>query len=473
MTAGLVRDEWEKHVVFSAGTERQKDMDDSLCGQDEHVGAGSSFADSCILLHYEAHRNNEWFLHEYMAFANDLEVHCYPHLVGKFNGFLDRMSGNVLSDIKDSKSDGEDGNVSSVSIIPNVGSDDSESFPLGHFLLSSFENLRSLCDVESIVNDVRHRLMESLDLKEPGNKQQNVIPDPTVNYNTDIGSPGGFSKSDTHRCSLKLGSITLHFHDSSCILGTIMLPSAESLICSCADTLDIICLTEGVVLSSSWWCEIYSEILWGPLPVNLSPILNIRLKRRNTGPSESRLELGFEIRHVSCMLPPEFLSIMVGYFLLPDWSSFSVQRPNTDLSSEDSWRIVYNVEIVDSDVATPANGDCSEFLKLNIGILSIIISEDSEGGSISKNIPSACCIDVSKFADRNLCLDFSGSELSLLFLLQENGLISHSATYKSISLVAPLTADLWVRIPCDEISDSNPACIMAMVDVCQLDIDGT
>ncbi|KAL3830664.1 hypothetical protein ACJIZ3_019466 [Penstemon smallii] len=488
MTASSVKDEWRDQVlclignISGAESLNQHNMGVKLDSQNRHLSGGSSNVDKCIVLHYEAHRNKEWFLHKYTLCASDLDIHCFPYIVGKFVGFLDKMVVCGATDM-DMKPDVGDGNVSSKhgSEFHQNDLSNIHEFASNEFPLDTSMNLRPRRDLESIVNDITHKLGKALNLSDQENEhpnfglleRSNIRSAPLVNDNVDAGSlVRGFNNSDSHYIDLNLDSVKVHFHDSSCIIATIMLPLVKSLISVSVDFLDVICSTEGLVLSSPWWSQIWNEFFWGPLSLNLSPVLNLHLKKRNTGSQKSPLEMNFDIRHVSCILLHDFLAIIIGYFSLPDWSSCGKEQSSDNTSVEDPEIIVYKFEIVDCDLITPANYVCSEFLKVNIKNLCITFSEDCDKSCITKGIPSACCIGAGKFADRYHCLDFCGRDLSLSLLLSENDMVNPLSRCKKILLIEPLSADVWVRIPNDsEFSNASPTCIMAMVNDCQLEVD--
>lgn len=469
----------------------QHSMSVNVDGQNGHLDDGSSIAVGCIVLHFEALRNTQWFLQKYTVCASDLDIHCYPFIVGQLIGFLDKIALYGESDIEGRKQDVEDENSSRLGfelqqygLLNEIGSYESAIIPLDHFPFTTFENDRSFCSLENIVDDMRLKFSKTLYLRDQKIRyskfslmeRTKMLPNPPMNCSFDADSSvQTFIDRDSILVNLNLGSVTVHFHDSSCIIGTVEVPLAKSLLSISADYLDVVCSTEGVALSSSLWSQIINEFLWGPLSSNLSPILNLHLKKTNTGSQNSQLEMSFYIQQVSCMLPPEFLAMVIGYFSLPDWSPCAKEQPTDTMNIQDSSTITFSFEIVDCNVITPANSVSSEFLKVNIKRLSVAFSENSDRSCVTKNIPSACCISAGKFSDRNLCLDFFGCDLSLSLLLLEKDVVNPLNRCQNHILVASLSADVWVRIPYDsetDLASSYPVCIMAMVNDCQVDIEG-
>lgn len=438
-------------------------------GQSRNLDDGSSVAYGCIFLHFEAPRNTRWSLQKYTICASDLDIHCYPFIVGQLVRFLDKIALYAESNIEGRKLDVEYENPD-VNDFDENDSYESADIPLGH----------DPCNLSNNIHDMRLKFHEILYLRDQKvrcskfrvKEKTKMFSNPPANCNFDTDSSVQTSVDrDSLLVNLTLGSIAVHFHDSSSIIGTVVVPLANSLLTISAYNLDLVCSTEGVGLSSSWWSQIITEPLWGPLSSNSSPILNLRLKRRNTGPQYSLLEMSFHIQQVSCMLPPELLTIFIGYFLLPDWSPCSGEQPTDTMNIQDSSTLKYSFEIVDSNIVTPSKSDCSEFLKVNIKQLAVAFSENLDGNSISKNIPSACCVSAGKFSDRNNCLDFSGCDLSLSLLILDRDMVDSLNRCQNLVLVASLSADVWVRIPYD-VASSYPVCVMAMINDSVIDIEG-
>ncbi|KAH6809791.1 hypothetical protein C2S51_027574 [Perilla frutescens var. frutescens] len=480
------KDDWGNHVVCSSSSIRgsvyvnQHNPSVNVDGQNGRLEDKSSLAAGCIFLHFEAMRNTPWILQKYTICASDLDIHCYPFIVRQLVGFFDKLELYRESDIDGKKQDLEDSNspiygfgLQKHGLSNEIGSNESANIPLDG---------KSFCNFENIIDDMRLQFSKTLYLRDQKIRPSKVsLPDrkmmfsrPPVNCNLDSDSSLCTSISrDSVLVNLNLGSITVHFHDASCIIGTIVVPLAKSLLTVSEDILNIVCSTEGVLLSSSWWSKIITEYFWEPLSSNLPPILNLSLKKRNTPSQNSQIKLGFYIQHVSCMLPPDFLALFIGYFSLPDWSPYEPELPTDAMGIQDSSTIEFSFEIVDCNVITPADEDCSRFLKIDIKQLSIAFSENSDRSSATKNIPSACCISAGKFSDRNHCLDFFGCDLSLSLLLLGKDAVNPLDICHQLILVASLTADVWVRIPYYSETDSasSPVCIMALVSDCLVDIE--
>ncbi|KAL7090722.1 hypothetical protein ACP275_12G059000 [Erythranthe tilingii] len=493
ITASSPKDDFANHVLCSTGNMlgseslSQCSMGVNIDGPNRELGPGSSIVDGCIVLHLEALRNTKGFLQQYTIYAKNIDIHCYPLIVGKLVRFSDNIVVYGESDIEGRKPGLEDENswrhgFEAHDLLDEIGSYESSSIPLNHFPVTTSESLNSLCNKENIVEDMRLRFSRTLHLR--GQKfrdsnfscvgMPNMLSAPLVNCNNAANSSAqDFIDTDMLLVNLNLQSITVHFHDSSWTLGTILVPFAKSLCTISSDSFDIVSSTEGVVLSIPWQSQIINEFLWGPLYTNLSPILNLHLKKTNTGPQTSQLEMSFSIRQVSCILPSEVLAIFISYFSQPDWNPGPDKQPTSSMRFEDSSTVTYNFEIVDCNVITPANSHCSEYLKANITQLRIAFSENNNQSSVIKDIPSACCIGAGKLCDRNHCLDFFGVDLSLSLLLEEEHMVGPLNGRQNLVLIPSLSADVWVRIPVGfeaDVASSYPVCIMAMVNDIQIDV---
>ncbi|KAK4403232.1 hypothetical protein Sango_1063900 [Sesamum angolense] len=486
ITASSTKDSFGNHIVCSAGSmwgsESVGQQNINLESDNGHLGHGGSILEGCIVLHFEAVRSNQRLLQKCTIYASDLDIHCYPFIVGQLVAFLDKLVLSGVSDIESRKPHVENDNSSShgfvlkkCGLLNDSGSCKSPSIPLDH---DPVEKLLSLRDLQSIAEDLKLKLSKTVYLTDQKirNSKLSLMETPKMfsapRVNCNIDAIGAFTVSDLLFVNLSIGSIKVHFHDSSCIIGTVMVPLAKSLLTISADCLDMVCSTEGVVLSSSLWTQKINEFLWGPLSGKVSPILNFHMKKRKTGSGNSQLEMSFHIQKVSCMLPLEFLAMLITYFSQPDWSC-AKGHPTGTISFGDSCTSTYNFNLVDCNLITPANSACSEALKVNIRELYVAFSQHSDKSSLTKGIPSACCIGTGKFSDGNHCLDFSGCDLSLSLLILEKDIVNPLNICQNLTLIASLSADVWVRIPYDFDSDmtSYPICIMAMVNDCQLDAE--
>lgn len=504
ITARSPNDDQKNYVLCSTasvlGSESIGQENVSVClgHHDGNSDDKSSTAYGCIFLHYEACRKIGFFRHEYRICINNLDINCYPFIVGLMVRFFDKISMYSTSKVEDRQPNVEGKNLSprpgfdlrNFGFLNLHGDGFSEwtNSSLDHFPFVTCKNFRSLFNIEDPAIDVRAEWKTALNLKNQEKKSPKfsnaekveVFSSQLLKPNTGADSwQRTYSDNNSILVDMKLGSIAVHFHDSSCIIGTVSLPLAKSLFSVCEDCLDVVCSTEGLNLSSLQCTQTIHEFLWGPVSLNLSPILNLRLRKENTHSLKSHLEMDFSIQHVSCILPPDFLAVVIGYFSLPDWNLSTDEGPTgkklDSMNSEHPISITYNFEILDCDLITPARY-CSEFLKVDIEQLCISFMENIDSGMVLKGIPSTCRVSADKLDDRNHCIDLFGHNLSLSLLLLKSEMFDSSSTYQNIILIAPLSADVWVRLPSQsEISDvaaSCPACVMANISSCQVDIEG-
>ncbi|XP_040946618.1 uncharacterized protein [Gossypium hirsutum] len=64
---------------------------------------------------------------------------------------------------------------------------------------------------------------------------------------------GSSPEASLDAIDINLSGVKLHFHDSSCIVGTITLPTSKSSVSICDDCMDLVSSSEGAILTSSWW----------------------------------------------------------------------------------------------------------------------------------------------------------------------------------------------------------------------------
>ncbi|KAK0593757.1 hypothetical protein LWI29_035407 [Acer saccharum] len=237
--------------------------------------------------------------------------------------------------------------------------------------------------------------------------------------------------------------------------------------------MDLLFSVEGLVLTSSWWTKTFHKFLWGPSLPNLSPILNLRVRKANVGSLSFQLEVSLGIQHVCCVLPPEYLAIIIGYFSLPDWGLNSSEQ--TDESA-----FVYKFEVLDSTLIVPVENDLHQLLKVEMQQFYCSYIPNCASNNILVNIPPEYMVPAHKVAKENNCLNLFGQGLILSFLLfKDDGcdclMFDQDTGCGNVILIAPFSADVWVRIPsgskstCE--SSSASTCIMSSIHNCQLMAD--
>ncbi|KAM7261915.1 hypothetical protein ACFE04_020992 [Oxalis oulophora] len=468
-------------ILFSTSSSvHLQDMDAGLNSQN-HIYDRKNDEDACFRLDYETHMVGDSANQNYTVFLNDADLHCYPYVFGLISGFIDKIS-SYNSVLAGANSSSPMSDAASIHSLPSFGFqrfDFSNFIESGHSDFANFSvdnypyvtiyNSGSLASLES---SLRYPISEWRSLCSLRDRKKITSPKCSVNNRSKYFlRPPLKSTLDQVIIYINLCRIEVHFHDSSCIVGTITVASAESsLAISENKTIDMLCSTEGLTLTTSWYSKAPSEFLWGPLFPNLSPILNVRI-RRGIG---CQLEVSFGIQHVCCVLPPEYLAIIIGYCSLPDWHSNSTEQPMVDNNSE---CVSYKLEVLDSNLIVPVESDESQFLKVEIPQFYFCFMDECAGSNFFWDIPLALVPEVMvpevMVPEKSLHLNIFGRDLSLSLLLLKGNVCGPLILDQDISraLIAPLNADVWVRIPCKSESSSFATCIMSRVGTCELFAD--
>ncbi|XP_022639322.1 uncharacterized protein LOC106768127 isoform X4 [Vigna radiata var. radiata] len=456
-------------------------------------------ADSCFIVHYESSKTDV-VCHRTFMYLSNTDIHCYPHITGLLIGFFHRLSSYGSSFEKSLASN----TVNFAKIFSgfglqkfgfsnyfDFGSTDSSCIPMDSFPFVTIHNSGSLGNLESTlihpIGDwrnyfiVRDRKIKNSNINMGiGSEFFQVSPSKSKSdfvYSDESGIVNNF---DIFHTELHLCGIRAHFHDSSCIIGTIMVPTSKSSLLFCEDTMDISSSSEGLILTSSWGPQNFQDYLWGPSSPNLSPILNIRIRRGQNISSTSDLEITIGIQHVYCMLPSEYLSIIIGYFSLSDWNGPSCNQGSSgahkDIDVGSEMKIMYKLEILDSNIIFPVESNDHQFIKIEMPQIYCSFIENSGVDDILRNIPPECSVPIDKLAKRNDCLNVFGRDLFVSFLLYKNdflGLatIERNTEFLTSPLIAPINADVWVRIPLENKSDcksTSSICFMTNIGSCHI-----
>ncbi|KAI7990467.1 putative vacuolar protein sorting-associated protein 13C [Camellia lanceoleosa] len=487
---------------FSVQYVQQQDRDVEHSNQRENCCDKSTSADGCIRLHYEECRNLNIIFHKYAVCLSDVELHCYPYIVRLLVEFSDKIiqygTSHAVENSFSTSMNGENSIANPCfgfekfgsSNFSETGSSEWANIPLDCFPFVTIYNFGCLSDLESSLIRTIPEWRKILKLRERkdgspkfsvrGSKMSRALPLKSGIGKDAVTMSQNLVGSDV-LVDLNLNRIRIHFHDCSCIIGTIFLPTSKSSLSIRGDCLDMLCSTEGLSLCSSWWTHNIHDFLWGPLLTNLPPILNVRVRKQKDGPLKSQIEISFSIQHVSCILPPDFVAIMIGYFELPDWCSKGNERLVMEnlryRGSEQDSVITYKFEILDSTLFTPVEGDDHKFLKLEIPQSYCSFIHNSCSNIVLKDIPPECLVAANKIAERNHCLNVFVRDLSLSLLLLnddefDSSVVDQNSGHGYMTFIAQFSANVWVRIP--YINDSScvsslaSTCVMARVDNCQL-----
>lgn len=421
-------------------------------------------ADACFAMHYESSRTDV-LCHKIFMYLNNADIHCYPHIAGLLIGFFHRLSAYSSSFEKSSASNTVD--ISKIfssfglqkfgfSNYFEFGFTDSACIPLDCFPFVTIHNSGSLGNLESaLVHAIpdwrkyfilRDRKIKSSNINmRRGSKFFQVSPSKSKSDFVYSHETGIASTCDIFSTELHLFGIRAHFHDSSCIIGTIMVPTSKSSLLFCEDSMDILSSSEGLALTSSWGPQNFQDNLWGPSSPNLSPILNVRVRKGQNISSTIDLEISIGIQHVYCMLPSEYLSIIIGYFSLSDWGGasgdqcFSDEQSDTDVKNE--MKITYKFEILDSNLIFPVVSNDRQFIKIEMPQLYCSFIENSGVDEVLKNIPPECLVPIHKLAKRNDCLNVFGRDLFVSFLLYKNDLLGLATVERNTEFLTSALID--------------------------------
>ncbi|RDY14648.1 putative vacuolar protein sorting-associated protein 13A, partial [Mucuna pruriens] len=500
-----MKEEKDSHVVLLSGN---LPSPGAAVGEDCVPGPNIEFdqcsdvamlADACFAMHYESPRTDV-VCHKLFMYLSNTDIHCYPHIAGLLIEFFHRLSAYSNSSEKSSASNAVD--ISKIfssfglqkfgfSNYFEYGSTDSACIPLDCFPFVTIHNSGSLGNLESTliyaIPDwrnyfiLRDRKIKSSKINmKRGSKFFHVSPSKSKSDFGYFHESGIASTCDIFSTEVHLFGIRAHFHDSSCIIGTIMVPTSKSSLLFCEDSVDILSSSEGLTLTSSWGPRNFQDYLWGPSSPNLSPILNVRVRKGHNISSTADLEISIGIQHVYCMLSSEYLSIIVGYFSLSDWGGASGDQcsseEQSDIDVKNEVKITYKFEILDSNLIFPVESNDHQFIKIELPQLYCSFIENSGVDDVLKNIPPESSVPIHKLAKRNNCINVFGRDLFLSFLLYKNDLlglatIERNTEFLTSALIAPINADVWVRIPYGGKSNcisTSSICFMTSISSCHI-----
>ncbi|KAF5748859.1 putative vacuolar protein sorting-associated protein 13B-like isoform X3 [Tripterygium wilfordii] len=476
-----------KYMGVGLGDQTDDFVDRNACGE------------ACFLLHYEAPKMAGLGSHKLTVCLNDSDLHCYPYIFRLLNGFFIRLYSNgatcageksqITVDTEKSKTvPGFNFERFGFSNFFETGSSDSSTIPLSSYPFVSIRNSGSLSSLDSSllysIYDWRKLFsMRESKVRSPKctskKESKSAHASPLKSTSNMFVVPASGSFGDANICiDINLSGIKVHFHDSSCIVGTIVLPATKSSVLFNDDSMDLLCSVEGLILTTSWWTKNFHEFLWGPSLPNLSPILNVRVKKGNAQSSSSQLEINISIQHVCCILPPEYLAIIIGYFSLPDWSAEQhVKEMHGQTSTENRSVAMYKFEILDSTLMLPVESHDGQFVKIEMKHMYCSFIDTCLSKDLLFDIPSENMVPLTKISEQSHCLNIFGQDLFVsLLVFERNGYDCFIFDKcRNVTLFAPLSADVWVRIPCENESlrgsSSVATCIMLKVYNVQLIAD--
>ncbi|XP_026401188.1 uncharacterized protein LOC113297020 isoform X1 [Papaver somniferum] len=473
-------------------------------------GERSRPLDGCFIMHYQA----DEVCHKLTMFFNEVDLHCYPKVIGSLHQYFDSLSrydssslpysGKSLANSKESGKSLANSKETKDRVLMSgfwpakfgfsnfCESGSTEAcITVGQFPFITIDSSGSLGRIEqSLIHgisewrnilNVRDKKCERI-AKINVRKRSKVPRVPTVKYSWSNNDSTSGRSSDSAICviDLNLTGIAIHFHDSSCILGTLSVPVSKSLIAlSRTHYLDMLCSIEGLHLSSSWSSQYFYKWLWGSSEHNLAPVFNFRV--RIDGATRPQIELCFSIQHVRHILPPEYLAILIGYFSLPDWNKkepvqFVTENGNCKDMDNSHVEIIYKFEVLDSVLILPVDDDGDQTIHLQLEQLYCSFTAKSIAEDALKDIPLDCMVQADKVADMVHVLNIFGRGVSLSLVPRKNeGHASltdcQNTSCGNVPLIPAFDADLWIRIPCGNQPSnglSTPTSVMVKVSNWQI-----
>lgn len=469
-------------------------------------------AEGCLLVQYQSLRSFCRVSHRYMVCMNGVDLHCHPGIIGLLQEFYDKLFrhdslpfpsvGNSFGHGQETFGQEQMSGIRlqkyGFSNYCETGSFSSASIPLDRFPFVTIYNSGSLGTLEnSLVRDISE--WRSLHVKDRefvtsqpfiSRKWSRIYSLSTMKSISSLSTSAvSESSDDSHPfvIDFNLNDIRVYFHDSSCVLATMTVPSSiSSVFVHGFECWDILGSADGLLLSSSWSNLHVLEFIYGPASPNCASILNFRVRKGKGEQFPREIEICIGIQHVCCNLSSEVLSILIGYFSLPDWRSNSSKQPVADNHdyedvSGNNNGISIKVEILDSILILPVENNTSDSLQLGLQQLycsSVTLRNSTDA---LKDIPHECVISTVSVVETIQLVNVFGRGISLSLLLLEDDRrlplkLDEYASLRNIPLIETLDADLWVRIPGEYKFHGGqsvvPSYIMMRTGICQVIAEG-
>ncbi|XP_074563233.1 LOW QUALITY PROTEIN: uncharacterized protein LOC141819877 [Curcuma longa] len=448
----------------------------------QELPSSGSSGTHCLELQYQAQAGGFATQQECSLFLCDIDLHIYPKLSGLLQKFIHKVQSSIArTSVKSSRL--SENNIdleiadnewceSVFSNFYNFEQSACPKFSSHHFPFVSIVNSGFLNSLKS------SSILGLSELKELCIKNEEFsekMPCITKSSNMRLPSTGikEVSSANSNCFSMKfsLNRINAYFHDSSCILGILTVPTSISHLRFCeTDCWDLQSSIQGVTLSSSWSFLNIHEVLLGPSSASNFPILNICVRKGKMNTMLPATEISIGIQHVCCILSSDFLSLLIGYFSLPDWT-FDYEGSEIVLN-----HLFYKFEVLNSTLLLPLeNHEYCVHLELPKLVGSFIPVSNSSGAC--GEIPSNCMFPESTCSEAVKIVNVFGrsTSLSLLLLGDDKKFLLGPAKCMSnanMPLITQLDADLWIRIPLDTKDDSQnstiPFLVMVNLSICNL-----
>ncbi|XP_048591068.1 uncharacterized protein LOC106348493 isoform X1 [Brassica napus] len=495
------RDAAHSHILCSSGDVLEsffpggQEMDAQSSGQTNITDNGTT-TEAVLSLICKVSRSKNSVSHKYTINWTGAELHCYPYIFGLLTSFLDKITSYKISSA-DTYPSSLPADTNTPTEIPRLGFErfgfsnfienrSCGSIPLDKYPFMTIYNSGSLGTLDSSLCYSSSDWRKSFKLK---NKKDGTdiglnceCESCTLQQNCDcplneLSFSRGLSQTSLFIVDVHVSNTNVHFHDSSSVFGTIILPVSRYVLTISDDCFDLVATAEDLMLESSLFTNYFGGFLWRASLTDVSPVLNLRVRKRNLESSGSELEVSIGIQHTCCILQPEYLAIIIGYFTLPDWTSKSglqsLPQATECTKAHSELAITYKIEILDSTVILPVENDDCRQLKVDLQELYMSFILECALSNVVQHIPEECVIPRNQVARRTDCINIFGRDLSLSLLLSENGIstFKKDSVCRSITLAARFIADAWIRLPCDHDSLSDMACVMSRVEVCEIVAD--
>ncbi|KAL9243679.1 hypothetical protein vseg_017537 [Gypsophila vaccaria] len=440
--------------------------------------------DGCFVMHYVGQKYEHSIHHMCTAHLRDTEIHCYPTIVlllirfseelMVYNSYgADDKSFNQV-ELKQTDAPWNTFQRSGFSNFCENGSTERATFPLDQFPFARIHNSSLLRSAQSSVIIPEWRSCGITDKNYRTPSYAEVLKTPVQNTleGGEIRLVGRCVDPSFCKIDLDIANVNLHFHDSSCTVGSINLPAGKASFLGNGDSFDILCSLKELTLFSAQWTYNLHENLWGSSQPNQSPVLNIRARKGSAYQPNPDLEISFGVRHVCCVLPPDYLALLIGYFSLFDGSSGDSTHPCNTQGS-----VIYKFEILESIIISPVKCNDLHFLELDLQLLygSFIVNDSLDEALVG--ILSEFPISVDQVADKADSLNLFGRNMCLSLVVFKDVSSStssfHQGTgYESHQIIQSSSIDMWIRFQ-DEPQTSllghvSPLCIMIKIASCEL-----
>ncbi|CAA7410691.1 unnamed protein product [Spirodela intermedia] len=475
----------------SALAESQSSHDEELrLNRSETARAGQcSLGDECFGFHYQAHKSGSTAHHNVVGLLQESYIRIFAH----GNHSYDASSRSSLQDFLESDKINDKSSVSD-NELHNYGLLGLSDSPFNQFPSTNTSSAGFSCGTGRPFFQSLPRKRSDYILNEESptirmadiNKKPESIPG--IGSNEDHACLNSES-SDIFTADFNLREVRVHFHDSSSVLATLSCSSfGLSFSFEGVDSWDAFCQSDGLNLTSPWSTSSWSspnvsELVWGPSSPTMSSTLNVHVKKFRNDAEFLLTETYIMLQRVSCILSPEFLAMVIGYFSLPDWTPqtkgfHAAEDEKFESAQSEYCHMGYRFEILDSSLIFPVENK-DYCLQLGLPKLSGSFIPTIHSVGALRDVPADCVIPEINISDVLHLVDVSIRGASLAVVLLDDGRVrlmsgEHSCS-RNVTLLSLLDADFWIRIPLgtapEDEKNAVPTSIMVKADACNLVIE--